>query len=165
MQSYWQARPLHRLARRTAATRPTARIYGVIQQPLDQLVYRLSGGRTTATSWLAGVEIIMLTTTGAKTGMRRTLPVLGLPDGEDTILIASNFGRPRNPAWYYNLRANPNATIARNGMSQEVVARELSGSQREVGYQRGEEIFPGFTQYRRWAAHRQIPVLRLKPLS
>lgn len=142
-----------------------AKIYGVIQQPLDQLVYRLTGGMSTATSWLAGVEIAMLTTTGAKTGMRRTLPVLGLPDGEDTILIASNFGRPRNPAWYYNLRANPNATIALNGESREVVAHELSGSEREVGYQRGEEIFPGFTQYRRWAAHRQIPVLRLKPLS
>jgi hypothetical protein len=46
-----------------------------------------------------------------------------------------------------------------------VVARELSGSERVVGYQRGEEIFPGFTQYPRWASHRQIPVLRLKPLS
>jgi deazaflavin-dependent oxidoreductase (nitroreductase family) len=142
-----------------------ARIYGVIQQPLDQLVYRLTGGTSTATSWLAGVEITLLTTTGAKTGLRRTLPVLGLPDGEDTILIASNFGRPRNPGWYYNLRANPNATIVLNGMSREVVAHELSGSEREVGYQRGEEIFPGFTQYRRWAAHRQIPVLRLRPNS
>jgi deazaflavin-dependent oxidoreductase (nitroreductase family) len=142
-----------------------ARIYGVIQQPLDQLVYRLTGGTSTATSWLAGVEITLLTTTAAKTGLRRTLPVLGLPDGEDTILIASKFGRPRNPGWYYNLRANPNATIVLNGMSREVVAHELSGSEREVGYQRGEEIFPGFTQYRRWAAHRQIPVLRLRPNS
>jgi deazaflavin-dependent oxidoreductase (nitroreductase family) len=156
---------MHRLVRRTAATRPMAKIYGLIQQPLDQLVYSLTGGMTTATSWLAGVEITMLTTIGAKTGTRRTLPVLGLPDGEDTILIASNFGRPRNPSWYYNLRANPNATIARNGISREVVARELGGSEREVGYRRGEEIFPGFTQYRRWASHRQIPVLRLKPLS
>jgi deazaflavin-dependent oxidoreductase (nitroreductase family) len=142
-----------------------ARIYGVIQQPLDQLVYRLTGGTSTATSWLAGVEIMMLTTTGAKTGLRRTLPVLGLPDGEDTILIASNFGRPRNPAWYYNLRANPNATIALNDMSRGVVAHAPSGSEREVGYQRGEEIFPGFTHYRRWAAHREIPVLRLRPNS
>jgi len=122
MESYRQAGPLHRLARRTAGTRSMAKIYGVIQHPLDHLVYRLSGGSTTATSWLAGVEITMLTTTGAKTGRRRTLPVLGLPDGEDTILIASNFGRPHNPAWYYNLRANPNATIARNGMSREVIA-------------------------------------------
>jgi deazaflavin-dependent oxidoreductase (nitroreductase family) len=156
---------MHRLARRTAAARPMAKIYSLIQQPLDQLVYRLTRGATTASSWLAGVEITMLTTTGARTGRHRTLPVLGLPDGEDTLLIASNFGRRHNPSWYYNLRANPNATIVLNGISRDVVAHELSGSEREHGYQRGEEIFPGFTQYRRWASHRQIPVIRLQPLS
>jgi deazaflavin-dependent oxidoreductase (nitroreductase family) len=165
MESYRRARPFQRLVRRTAATRPMAKIYGVIQQPLDRLVFRLTGGATTATSWLAGVEITMLTTVGAKTGRRRTLPVLGLPDGEDVILIASNFGRPRNPCWYHNLRANPRATIVVAGSSREVVARELSGPERERGYRRGEEIFPGFTRYRRWASNRQIPVLRLEPVS
>jgi hypothetical protein len=98
MESYRRARRFHRVVRRTAATRPMAKLYGVIQQPLDRLVYRLTSGMTTASSWLAGVEITMLTTTGAKTGRRRTLPVLGLPDGEDTIVIASNFGRARNPS-------------------------------------------------------------------
>jgi deazaflavin-dependent oxidoreductase (nitroreductase family) len=141
-----------------------ARFYGVIQQPLDQLVYRLTGGATTATSWLAGVEITMLTTTGARTAKPRTLPVLGLPDGDDTILIASNFGRPRNPSWYHNLRANPRATIVVGGVRREVVARELSGAERVRGYRRGEEIFPGFTRYRRWAPNRRIPVLKLEPL-
>jgi deazaflavin-dependent oxidoreductase (nitroreductase family) len=141
-----------------------AKIYGVIQEPVDRLVYRLTGGATTASGWLAGVKITMLTTTGAKTRRARTVPVLGLPDGEDTIVIASNFGRPHNPAWYYNLRANPNATIVVDGVRREVVARELSGSDRESGYRRGEEIFPGFTHYRRWATDRQIPVLRLEPL-
>ena len=137
-----------------------ARIYGVVQPPLDRLVYRLSGGRTTASSWLAGVDIAMLTTTGAKTGRRRTLPVLAVSDGEDAILIASNFGRARNPAWYHNLRANPRATIVTRGVSREVVAHELDGAARERGYRRGEEIFPGFEHYRRWAT-RRIPVLRL----
>jgi deazaflavin-dependent oxidoreductase (nitroreductase family) len=141
-----------------------AKIYGVIQEPLDRVVYRLTGGRTTASSWLAGVQITMLTTTGAKTGKPRTLPVLCLPDGDDMILIASNFGRPNNPAWYHNLRANPQATIVFEGISREVVARELSGSDRERGYRRGEEIYPGFTHYHRWAANRQIPVLTLEPL-
>jgi deazaflavin-dependent oxidoreductase (nitroreductase family) len=163
METYRRSRPLHRLVRRTAATRPMTKIYGVIQEPLDRLVYRLTGGATTASSWLAGVEITMLTTTGAKSGRPRTLPVLGLPDGDDVILIASNFGRPRNPAWYHNLRANPHATIVTGGVSREVVARELSGSERERGYRRGEEIFPTFTRYRRWAAGRRIPVLKLEP--
>jgi deazaflavin-dependent oxidoreductase (nitroreductase family) len=164
MKSYHRSAALHRLVRRTAATRPMARIYAIIQPPLDRLVHRVTRGRTTASSWLAGVEIAMLTTTGAKTGRARTLPVLGLPDGEDVILIASNFGRPHNPGWYHNLRANPRATIVLDGIGRDVAARELSGDERERGYRRGEEIFPGFTHYRRWAA-RQIPVLRLEPLN
>jgi deazaflavin-dependent oxidoreductase (nitroreductase family) len=162
MESYRRARTFHRLVRRTAATRPMAKIYAVIQQPLDRLVYRLTSGTTTATSWLAGVEITMLTTIGAKTGRHRTLPVLALSDGEDAIVIASNFGRPRNPSWYYNLRANPHATIVVGGVRRDVVARELSNSDRERCYRRGEEIFPGFTYYRGWAKDRQIPVLRLE---
>jgi deazaflavin-dependent oxidoreductase (nitroreductase family) len=163
MESYRRARIVHRLVRRTAALRPMARIYGVIQQPLDQVVYRLTGGATTASSWLAGVEITVLTTTGARTGRPRALPVLGLPDGESIIVIASNFGRPRNPAWYHNLRANPHATIVIGGARRDVVARELTGFERERGYRRGEEIFPGFSHYPRWAKDRRIPVLRLEP--
>jgi len=165
MQSYRQSRPLHRLVRRTAGTRLMAKVYGVIQDPLDRLVYRLTRGATTASSFLGGVEITMLTTTGAKTGRTSTLPVLGLPDGDDTILIASNYGPPHNPAWYHNLRANPHATIVVGGISREVVAQELSGPDRERSYHRGEEIYPGFTHYPRWTRGRQIPVCRLKPVS
>jgi deazaflavin-dependent oxidoreductase (nitroreductase family) len=139
-----------------------AKLYGVIQEPLDRLGYRLTGGATTASSWLAGVEIAMLTTTGAKSGRPRTLPVLAIPDGDDTLLIASNFGRPRNPAWYHNLRANPRARIVVDGIGRDVVAHELDGADRERGYRRGEEIFPGFINYRRWT-DRQIPVFRACP--
>jgi deazaflavin-dependent oxidoreductase (nitroreductase family) len=165
MEIYRRSHPLHRFVRRTAATRPMARLYRVIQQPLDRLVYRLTGGRTTASSWLGGVTITMLTTTGARTGRPRTLPVLGLPDGDDVIVIASNFGRPRNPSWYHNLLANPRAAIVFDGISREVTAHELSGPERERGYRRGEEIYPGFSRYPGWAANRSIPVLRLKPLG
>jgi len=140
-----------------------AKVYGVIQQPLDDFVHRLTRGRTTASSWLAGVEITMLTTTGARSGQARTRPVLGLPDADGVLVIASNFGRPRNPGWYHNLRANPDATIVLAGVRREVVARELDGPERERAYQRGEEIYPGFTHYCRWASNRRIPVLRLEP--
>jgi deazaflavin-dependent oxidoreductase (nitroreductase family) len=165
MRSYRQSDAFRRLVRKTAATRPMAKLYGVIQQPLDRLVYRLSRGRTTMSSWLGGVEITMLTTTGARSGRPRTLPVLGLPDGDDMILIASNFGRPHNPSWYYNLRANPRATVVYEGASREMEAHELSGAERDRCYGRGEEIYPGFTYYRAWAAPREIPVLRLEPVG
>lgn len=155
---------MQRIVRRQAATRPMARVYGVIQQPLDELVYRLSSGRTTVSGWLSGLEIAMLTTTGARTGVPRTVPVLPLPDGDRTILIASNFGRPHHPSWYHNLRAHPAATIVLGGITREVVARKLEGAEREKCYRRGEEVFPGFSSYRRWA-RREIPVLSLDPVG
>ena len=139
-----------------------AKLYGLIQQPMDRLVFRLSRGRTTASSWLAGVRITMLTTTGARSGRVRTLPVFALPDGDGMILIASNFGRPRNPSWYHNLRAHPRATVVYEGERWEAEARELSGEERDRGYAMGEEMYPGFTHYTRWAAPRRIPVLRLE---
>lgn len=161
-QNYRQARLVQRMVRRQAATRPMAKLYGIIQQPLDELVYRLSSGRTTASGWLSGLEIAMLTTTGARTGVPRTVPVLPLPDGHRTILIASNFGRPQHPSWYHNLRAHPGATIVLGGITREVIARELQGAERERCYRRGEEVYPGFSSYRRWAG-REIPVLALEP--
>lgn len=158
--TYRQARLGRRIVRRQAATRPMAKLYGVIQQPLDELVYRLSSGRTTASGWLSGLEIAMLTTTGAKTGISRTVPVLPMADGDRLILIASNFGRPHHPSWYHNLRAHPDATIAVGGLARAVIARELHGAERERCYRRAEEIYPGFSSYRRWA-QREIPVLAL----
>ena len=140
-----------------------AKVYGVIQQPLDRLVFRLTRGRATASSWLGGVKITMLTTTGARSGRPRTLPVLGLPDGTEMIVIASNFGRPRNPSWCHNLRANPRASTVFDGASRDVVARELSGVERVRDYRRGEEVYPGFTHYVRWTS-RTIPVFRLAPV-
>jgi deazaflavin-dependent oxidoreductase (nitroreductase family) len=162
MKTYRQSHPLQRLVRRSAATRPLAKLYGRIQQPLDRFAYRLTGGRAMVSSWLSGIEVSMLTTIGAKSGRPRTLPVLALPDGEDVILIASNFGRPRHPSWYHNLRVDPHATIVTGGVSREFVASELSGADRERCYARAEEIFPPFTQYPRWAGTREIPVLRLQ---
>jgi deazaflavin-dependent oxidoreductase (nitroreductase family) len=105
----------------------------------------------------------MLTTTGAKTGQPRTLPILGLPDGEALIVIASNFGRPRHPSWYHNLRANPRAKVVFEGTTRQVEARELTGSERDEAYARAEGIYPGFTLYTGWAGDREIPVLRLEP--
>ena len=121
MRTYRQADRLRRAVRRTAATRPMARLYGVIQQPLDLLVHRRTRGRTTLTSWLADVEVTMLTTTGARSGLPRTVPVLGLDTDDGLLLIASNFGRPRHPGWYHNLRADPRATVVTSGVRREVV--------------------------------------------
>jgi deazaflavin-dependent oxidoreductase (nitroreductase family) len=106
-----------------------------------------------------------LTTIGAKTGQRRTLPVLGLLDGERIVVIASNYGRRRNPSLYHNLRKNPRASVSVEGVAYEVEAHELTGEERERYFRQGVEVYPGFAIYRRWAAGRRIPVIKLDPAS
>jgi deazaflavin-dependent oxidoreductase (nitroreductase family) len=138
-------------------------LYARIQQRLDGVVYAVTGGRATFSSWAADLPLLMLTTTGARTGRRRSLPVLGILDGDRVVVIASNYGRPRDPAWYHNLRAEPRASVAIGGVTREVRARELTGEEAERYFQRGVEMYPGFVHYRRWAGSRRIKVVSLDP--
>jgi deazaflavin-dependent oxidoreductase (nitroreductase family) len=107
----------------------------------------------------------MLSTTGARTGELRTLPVLTLPENDHLILIASNYGRRSNPGWYYNLRAQPYVTIIWQGSSVPMRARELTGDERQRYLDLGLAAYPWWEQYHRRAAPRQLPVIMLKPLS
>jgi len=159
-----QANPFRRMVRGTAAWKPLSLFYARTLHHIDRVVYKLTRGRATFASWVAGLPIVMLTTTGAKSGRRRTLPLVALPEGDRLIVIASNYGQDRNPAWYYNLRANPRATVCFEGVTREMVARELEGEERERHYNRGIEIYPGWTAYRKRAAHRRIPVVELTPV-
>jgi deazaflavin-dependent oxidoreductase (nitroreductase family) len=160
-----QANPFRRLVRATAAWKPLSLFYSHTLQRMDMLVYRLTRGRATFASWVAGLPIVMLTTTGRKSGRRSTLPLVALPEGDRLVVIASNYGQRRNPAWYYNLCDNPRATVCFEGVTREMLARELEGDERERHYARGIEIYPGWTQYKRRAAHRRIPVLELTPVE
>jgi deazaflavin-dependent oxidoreductase (nitroreductase family) len=130
---------------------------------LDRGVFRLSRGRTTFSAWVSGLPIVMLTTTGARTGQPRTLPVLGLPDGDRLVVIASNFGRPQHPGWYYNLRARPYAMVTWNGSAVEMRARELAGEERQRYLTRSHHAYPWWEQYHSRAAPRQIPLIMLEP--
>ena len=163
MYEYERAGTLRRVVRRTAGIRLMAAIYIRIQVPVDRFVYRLTRGRTTLSSALSGLPVVMLTTTGARTGAARTQPVLGIPDGEALVVIASNYGQPRTPAWCHNLRVDSQASVTIRGVTRPVQARELEESEGERWLARGIEMYPPFEQYRRWAAPRRLPVIRLEP--
>jgi deazaflavin-dependent oxidoreductase (nitroreductase family) len=163
MYAFRQANWPRRLMRLSGAVPPISWLYARTLHHLDRAVYRLTKGRATFVSWVTGLPIVMLTTTGAKSGVEHTLPLVALPDGDQMIVIASNYGQERNPAWYHNLRANPTAKIEFEGRTREVTARVLEGEERERHYTRGIEIYPGWTQYRKRAANRQIPVIELTP--
>jgi deazaflavin-dependent oxidoreductase (nitroreductase family) len=157
-----EANLLRRIIRRSAGWRPLSWLYARTLYLIDRAVFRITRGRATFTSWLADLPVAWLTTTGAKSGVQRTSPVLVIPaeDGK-LVVIASNYGQRNNPSWYHNLRAHPRATILFDSVRRDVTARELDGEERARWYERGIEIYPGWVQYRKRAAHRRIPVIEL----
>jgi deazaflavin-dependent oxidoreductase (nitroreductase family) len=165
MYEHREANPFRRIVRATASWRPMSWFYARTLHHMDRLVYRLTRGRATFASWVAGLPIVMLTTTGCKSGRRHTLPLVALPEGERLVVIASNYGQSRNPGWYHNLRADPRATVCFGGVTRDMLARELEGEERERHYARGIEIYPGWTTYRKRAANRRIPVMELTPVE
>ena len=104
-----------------------------------------------------GAPVLLLTSVGAKSGERRTTPVMYLPDGERMVIFASLGGAPNNPAWYHNLVANPSATV-------EVDAVVTSGEERDRLFEQQAELYPQFADYAQKTT-RQIPVVALVPKS
>jgi deazaflavin-dependent oxidoreductase (nitroreductase family) len=159
-----QPGPLRRLLQKAAAILPMSLVPARALPRVDRAFYRLSRGRTTFSAWASGLPVVMLTSTGARTGRSRTVPVLGLPDGNRLVVIASNYGRPNNPGWYHNLQAHPRAVVTWQGCSVQMQARELTGEERQLHVTRGLTTYPWWGQYHRRAAPREIPVIMLEPL-
>jgi deazaflavin-dependent oxidoreductase (nitroreductase family) len=156
---------LRRLVQKAAAIVPMSLVPARTLPRIDRGFYRLSRGRTTFSAWISGLPIVMLTTTGARTGQPRTLPVLGLTEGDRLVLIASNFGRTSNPGWYHNLLAHPEAVVTWQGLAVAMRARELIGEERQRYVARGLQVYPRWEQYHQRAAPREVPVIMLEPSS
>jgi deazaflavin-dependent oxidoreductase (nitroreductase family) len=88
---------------------------------------------------------------------------VGIEDGERVVLIASNFGRSRHPAWYHNLRANPEATLSVRGQKKTYIAREADGREREDYWHQAVELYAGYAAYEKRTGGRKIPIMVLAP--
>ena len=109
-----------------------------------------------------GATVLLLTTTGAKTGKVRTTPLVYLDGGDGTIYVfASKGGAPTNPDWYHNLLAHPSVVVERGTERYEATATPVTGPLRDEIYARQVERFPGFAEYQRQAG-RVIPVVALR---
>jgi deazaflavin-dependent oxidoreductase (nitroreductase family) len=162
--AYDQANLLQKVLRRFAASGPGAWLFARILHHIDPPVHRLTRQRYTFASLVSGIPVVVLTTTGAKSGRPRTVPVLGIPTRGDVAIIASNFGQYRHPGWYHNLRAHPEADLVLDGVHRRVRAVEAEGQRRAEIWEAGLRVYPGFGQYERRAAHRRIAVFVLEPI-
>ncbi|HUF52807.1 MAG TPA: nitroreductase family deazaflavin-dependent oxidoreductase [Dehalococcoidia bacterium] len=124
--------------------------------------YRLSGGRLGSS--MRGVPILLLTTTGRKSGQERTTPLQGIEDGDNIVVIASNGGHTTDPQWWLNLKANPQARVLIKNQERIVIASEAHNGERERIWQKALSQFPGYADYEK-TAQRPIPVVVLTPAS
>lgn len=121
--------------------------------------FRANGGKVGGQ--FAGAPLLVLTTTGAKTGKQRTHPLVYLPDGDRFIVFASKGGAPTSPDWYHNLVANPTATVEVGNETFDVKATVLTGEERDRIFAKQAELMPGFAEYQEKTT-RTIPVVALE---
>ncbi len=130
---------------------------------LNTWIYRLSGGRLMGRV-PSGAPVCLLKTKGRKSGRSRTVPLLYLADGDDLIVVGSQGGAPRHPAWYLNLQADPRGEVRIGPRRIAVTARRADPDDRDRLWPRLVAIYPPYEEYQRRTA-RLIPVVRLSPVQ
>jgi deazaflavin-dependent oxidoreductase (nitroreductase family) len=136
-----------------------------IAPKVDPWLLRATGGRLAMGLMLPSA---LLTTTGARTGQPRTNPVFYFHDGPDVIVIASNYGADKHPAWYHNVSANPRVQIATNDGGPVLFADAVTDpAERKRLWAMADRVYPLWPDYRRHAArsHRTIPIIRLRAVA
>ncbi len=130
---------------------------------LHTALYKVSGGRLGHT--IPGVpgKMLLLDHVGAKSGTKRTSPLLYFRDGEDMVIVASKGGFPKNPAWYYNLKANPDTAVQVGSHHVPVRARVATAEERERLWPMAVKAYRGYADYQVRSKGREIPLVILEP--
>lgn len=129
---------------------------------IDNLSFRFTGGRVKS---VPTVPMVFLTHTGAKSGRQRVTPLLYFSDGDDVILMASNYGRERHPAWFYNVKANPDVELCANGRRGRYRASIAEGGDRDRLWSLAKRFTRAYANYEERATERTIQVVRCTPLD
>ena len=131
----------------------------------DRIIHRLSKGRTSLPQVLAGLPVLMVTTTGRKSGSRRTTPLIAVPSGDDLALLGTNFGQSSTPGWVFNLEADDRATVAYRNRSVEVRARPATEAERAAVWERSRGVYGGYDRYQERITGRDIRIFVLEAVS
>lgn len=124
-------------------------------------LYIASGG--TQGTELKGMAVVLLTTIGAKSGKLRKTPLMRVEHAGEYAVVASLGGAPKNPVWFYNIVANPTVELQDGTASGDYRAREVSGDEKAIWWQRAVAAYPDYADYQR-KTDRDIPVFVLTPI-
>jgi deazaflavin-dependent oxidoreductase (nitroreductase family) len=147
--------PIPETAARRLLVRGSTRYLGA----LHRVLYRASGGRIGGRLW--DLPVVLLTTTGRKSGKKRTVPLCSLRDGDDVVVIASYGGLDQAPAWWLNLEASPQAELLAGRERRSVTARNATEDERARLWAEVTSRAPGYLEYER-RTDREIPVVILQ---
>ena len=128
------------------------------------LIAEFRANEGAVTGVFAGAPMLLLTTTGAKSGRRHTTPLVFQKDGDRIVVFGSKGGAPSHPAWYHNLVANPTVTVELPGETFEATAVTAEGAERDRIWSAQKAIMPGFAEYEA-KTDRQIPVVVLERVN
>jgi deazaflavin-dependent oxidoreductase (nitroreductase family) len=145
----------HRVVTRVARSALGIMVVRKVGSRIDPALIRLSSGRLSS---VAPFPAMLLTHTGAKSGVTRTSTVVYFTDADRVIVIASNFGAPHRPAWYYNVKAHPEVTLSGRGFGGPFHAEELVGPERDRLFQLATGASSPYEQYQRTAG-KPVPVI------
>ncbi|MGY5030796.1 nitroreductase family deazaflavin-dependent oxidoreductase [Streptomyces sp. 900116325] len=129
----------------------------------DQVELYESSGGTDGTT-MRGMPVIILTTRGAKSGKIRKTPLMRVEHDGAYAVVASLGGAPRHPVWYQNITADPRVELQDGPLRQDMNAREVTGDEKRMWWERAVEAFPDYADYQE-KTDRQIPVLVLEPAA
>jgi F420H(2)-dependent quinone reductase len=146
----------------STVARTARRLLGKVMTGTHATIYRASDGKVAGRMFNS--PLLLLTTTGRKTGKERTTPLLYVDDGEDLVIIASNGGAPYHPAWYLNLKANPDVSVRVRERDLRARAQEARGEERRRLFARLVDAYSGYEDYQR-RTEREIPVIVLRPAN
>lgn len=151
-----EAKPMD--AKEYAMIKRAVRVLTHLQTP----IYKLTRGRVWGS--LAGRDVCLVSMTGAKTGKRRTRPVMYVPSGDDVLVIGSLGGAPESPVWVKNLLANPDVEIQHKGEKRRLRARLAGAEEKARLWPTAVEHYPAYADYQA-RTDRDIPMFVCEPVS
>ncbi|MFG1626390.1 nitroreductase family deazaflavin-dependent oxidoreductase [Kribbella sp. NPDC049227] len=127
-------------------------------------VEKVEAAGTTDAVDIIGLKVVLLTMRGAKSGKIRKVPLMRVEHDGVYAAVASLGGAPKNPVWYYNLKADPKLTLQDGDVTKEYVAREVEGAEYDEWWKRSVDAYPPYAEYQTKTS-RKIPLFVLDPVG
>jgi deazaflavin-dependent oxidoreductase (nitroreductase family) len=157
-----RANLLQRGTQAFASTRPGAWVFSRSLAAMDRVLSKMTGGRTSVPRLLAGLPVLVLTSTGRRSGQPRASHLIAVPVGDTLALIGTNFGQPHTPAWVLNLEAEPQAAVTYQGVTRDVTARPATVAEQDLVMAGSAVVYGGYLKYQQRITGRRLRIFVLE---